>query len=287
VSDVRRLVVDGMRIRVVEERPRTERDDPVLMIHGLGGWAENWRSVMPAIAESGRRAIAFDLPGFGESDRPRRHGHFDPARPLYAPFVFALLDALDVGRAHIAGHSLGGAAAYTAAGWCPERTRSLTLIAPGGLGASLAREFRMLTLPGMGLLARLWRTPTATRQILYACFYDPAACPDDLLAEALRYGPPSVGEMVRALRSSVSFRHGVRDEIRRAWLERGKRYQGRTLVVWGREDAILPASDAEEARSLSARSEVRLIDRCGHLVMAECPRELLDVMLPFLDGAAA
>jgi pyruvate dehydrogenase E2 component (dihydrolipoamide acetyltransferase) len=285
VSDVRRIVVDGLRIRVVEEGPRTERDDPVLLIHGLGGWAENWRSVMPAIAESGRRAIAFDLPGFGESERPRRSGYFDPARPFYAPFVFALLDALGIGRAHIAGHSLGGAVAYTAAAWCPERTRSLTLIAPGGLGASLAREFRVLTLPGMGLLARLWRTPSVTRQVLYSCFHDPATCPDELLAEALRYGPPSVGEMVRALRSSVSFRRGVRDEIRRGWLERGKRYQGPALVVWGREDAILPVTDAEEARSLSTRSDVRLIEGCGHLVMVERPRELLEIMLPFLDGA--
>jgi pyruvate dehydrogenase E2 component (dihydrolipoamide acetyltransferase) len=280
------IVVEGLRIRIVEERPREERDDPVLMIHGLAGWAENWRSIMPAIAASGRRAIAIDLPGFGESERPRSSRHFDPQRPFYAPFVFSLLDALEVGRAHIAGHSLGGAVAYTAAAWCPERTRSLVLIAPGGLGGTLARQFRMLTLPGMELFARLWRSPSVTRQVLYACFYDPSTCPDELLQEALRYGPPSVGEMVRALRSSVSLRRGVRDEIKRPWLERGALYQGPVLVVWGREDAILPVEDAEDARALSPRADVRVLDRCGHFVMAERPRELLEILLPFLDRAA-
>ena len=242
---------------------------------------------MPAIAASGRRAIAFDLPGFGQSDPPRRARYFDPERPFYAPFVVALLDALEVARAHLAGHSLGGAVAYTAAAWCPERTRTLTLIAPGGLGTSLAREFRVLTLPGMEYIARLWRKPSTTRQILHACFYDPAMCSDQLLQEALRYGPPSVGEMVRALRSSVGFREGVRDEVRRPWMERGERYRGPVLVVWGEQDAILPAAHAEEARSLSPRAEIALIGRCGHLVMAEQPQKLLDVLLPFLDGAAA
>jgi pimeloyl-ACP methyl ester carboxylesterase len=287
VPDVRTIVVDGLRIRVIEERPRAERDDPVLMLHGLAGWAENWDRVMPQVVETGRRAIAIDLPGFGESDRPRRSGYFDPERPFYAPFVAAVLDALEVRRAHLVGHSLGGAVAYTAAVWRPERTRSLTLIAPGGLGATLAREFRLLTLPGMEWLARLGRTERATRQILHSTFYDPRNCDDDVLRQALRYGPPSVGEMVRALRSSVSFRTGVRDDIRRAWAARAERYTGPVLVVWGRQDAVLPVGHSDDARSLWPRADLALIDECGHFVMAERPRELLNVMLPFLDGAAA
>lgn len=285
--DVRTIRVNGLRIRVVEDcAPQAERDDPVLMIHGLGGWAENWRDVMPAVAESGRRAIAIDLPGFGESERPRRSRYFDPEEPFYAPFVFATLDALGIQRAHIMGHSFGGAVAYTAAVWSPERVRSLTLVAPGGLGTELARELRVLTLPGMGLLTRLRRSPSITRQILYSCFHDPRACPERVVAEAVRYGAPAVGEMVRVLRSVVSFRHGVRDEIRLPWIAKAERYRGPTLVVWGREDRVVPASLAEEARQLAPEAEIRVIPSCGHLVMVERPREMLDVFLPFLGRAA-
>ncbi len=285
--DARTIRVAGLRTRLIEEAPPEERDDPVVMIHGVGGWAENWKLVMPAVAASGRRAIAVDLPGFGESERPRTSRYFDPREPFYAPFVFSLLDALGIARAHIAGHSFGGAVAFTAAVWCPQRVRSLTLVAPGGIGTSVARELRMLTLPGMGLFARLRRSERVTREVLFACFHDPRACPEDVVHEAIRYGPPSVPEMVRALRSSITFRHGVREDVRRAWLARAERYGGPTLVVWGREDAVVPASRADEVRAISPRVELRMIGECGHLVMIERPGELLDALLPFLELAAA
>lgn len=285
MSAIRSVRVEGLRLRVLEEAPSSESDEPVLLIHGLAGWAENWREVMPAISATGRRAIAVDLPGFGESARPRSARYFDVERPFYAPLVFSLLDELGVGRAHLVGHSFGGAVAYTAAVWRPDRVRSLTLIAPGGLGTDLDRSFRILTLPGMGLLARLRRSERLTREILYACFHDPSRCSAQLLAEAQRYGAPSVGEMVAVLRSTVSFRRGVRDEVRRPWIERRDRYQGPTLVVWGREDRILPVSHAEEARLLAPQAEVHVIPSCGHLVMAERPRELLGVLLPFFERA--
>ncbi len=284
--DARTIRVGGLRVRVVEVAPRDERDDPVFMIHGLGGWAENWRDIMPAIAESGRRAIAVDLPGFGESERPRRPRYFDPDRPFYAPFVFDALDELGIERAHVAGHSLGGAVAYTAAMWRPERVRTLTLVAPGGLGREVARELRLLTLPGMGLLARIRRSDRLTRQVLYSCFDDPARCPESVVAEAVRYAAPAAPEMVRALRSAVTFRSGVRDEIRLPWIARAGRYTGPALIVWGREDRILPVSLVEEARGIAPHAEVRIIPSCGHLVMVERPQALLEWLLPFLDRSS-
>ncbi len=281
--NVRRITVDGLSVRVVEVAPERETDVPALHIHGLGGWAENWRGVLPAVAAAGRRAIAIDLPGFGESDPPRRARHFDPADPFYAPFVFATLDALGIERAHIAGHSLGGAVAYTAAVTRPERLVSLTLVAPGGLVRALVRELRVLTLPGMGLLAKWRRSPELTRQVLYSCFYDRRACPEELVDEAIRYGTPAVGEMIRALRSAVSFFGGVRDDVRLPWIARAERYQGPALVVWGRDDAIVPSSAASEVRRIAPQAEVRIIERCGHLVMVECRDAFLDAFLPFLE----
>lgn len=283
--ETRRVAVDGLVLRVVEERPAAERDDPVLLIHGLAGWAENWRDVLPAVAATGRRAIAFDLPGFGESDAPSRARHFDPADPLYAPLVFRLLDRLGVARAHVAGHSLGGAIAYTSAVWLPERTRSLTLVAPGGLARDVVRELRLLTLPGMALLARLRASPAVSRAVLYSCFHDPSRCPERLVEEAIRYGPRSVGETLRALSSSVSFFRGVRDDVRLPWVARASRYAGPALVLWGREDAVVPLAAAAEVSRILPQAELRLVERCGHLLMVERREEFLGAFLPFLDRA--
>src|SRR6266511_1377662 len=115
--------VMGLRTRVLEESG-AGGGDPVVMIHGVGGWAENWREVMAPIARTGRRTIAFDLPGFGESDAPGDVDHFGPRDPFYPRFVCALLDELGIGSAHLVGNSMGGAVAFTAATSASERVRS-------------------------------------------------------------------------------------------------------------------------------------------------------------------
>src|SRR6266508_2034076 len=138
--------VMGLRTRVLEESG-AGGGDPVVMIHGVGGWAENWREVMAPIARTGRRTIAFDLPGFGESDAPGDVDHFGPRDPFYPRFVGALLDELGIGSAHLVGNSMGGAVAFTAAVSQPERTRSLALVAGGGVGTEVALFLRLCTLP--------------------------------------------------------------------------------------------------------------------------------------------
>src|SRR5438105_5634934 len=125
--------VMGLRTRVLREGD-DDRGDPIVLIHAVGGWAENWREVMAPLATSGRRVVAVDLPGFGESERPSRVRHFGPREPFYARFVVSLLDALDIRTAHLVGNSMGGAVAYMAAVSAPERARSLSLVASGGLG---------------------------------------------------------------------------------------------------------------------------------------------------------
>src|SRR5712692_1320758 len=106
--DVRATTIDvlGLRTRVLTEGDATRgadgsRSTPVVMIHGVGGWAENWRELMTPIADSGRRAIAVDLPGFGESEAPGRVPYFGPTHAYYPKFVLALLDGLGLERAHL------------------------------------------------------------------------------------------------------------------------------------------------------------------------------------------
>ncbi|HZP95737.1 MAG TPA: alpha/beta fold hydrolase [Candidatus Limnocylindria bacterium] len=283
--DVRAAMVDvmGLRTRVLEAGDATN-GDPVLLIHGVGGWAENWREVMEPIAASGRRAIAVDLPGFGESERPRRASHFDPAEPFYARFVVALLDALGLRSVHLVGNSMGGAVAYMAAVTAPERLRSLTLVASGGLGTDIALFLRLATLPGAIALAKLFGRPSHGREVLRTCFFDTSRIPEALYEEAERYGFASYPEFVRALRSGVTIR-GVRPALRSRWIERASRYRGPVLVVWGREDAVLPLHHLDDAKSVFPQAEVRIIERCGHLPMVERPREFLDAVLPFLARA--
>jgi pimeloyl-ACP methyl ester carboxylesterase len=285
VIRTKNLSVMGLRTRVLEDGD-AGRGDPVVMIHGVGAWAENWREVMGPIASTGRRAIACDLPGFGESESPGDVAHFGPRDAFYPRFIGALLDELGVPSAHLIGSSMGGAVVYTAAVTQPARIRSLTLVAGGGVSTEVAFFLRACTLPGFPLVARVFGRPEQARNVLRTCFYDARRIPETLYDEAERYGYPSFGEFVSALRSGVTI-GGVKPSVRDYWVAQAPRYQGPVLVIWGRQDAVLPVAAAAEAREVMPQAQIQLIDACGHLPMIEQPDEFLGALLPFLDRAEA
>jgi pimeloyl-ACP methyl ester carboxylesterase len=280
----RTITVEGLRTRVLVEEGRGAERDPIVLIHGVGGWAENWRPVMAALASTGRRVVALDLPGFGESERPRRVRYFGPDEAFYPRFVIAAMDVLGIERAHIAGNSMGGAVAYMTAVTAPLRTRSLVLVAPGGLGRDVAFFLRACSLPGFGLVARLPRPRSAAREVLRTCFYDAGRITPELYEEAERYGNSSFPEFVRALSAGVGIR-GVRRSLRDAWVARSSLYGGPALVVWGREDFVLPLRHLADVHATLPQAQVALIERCGHMPQAERPEEFLAATLPFLERA--
>jgi len=280
----RTIRVEGLRTRVLVEDGGVSRGEPIILVHGVGGWAENWRPVMPALASTGRQVIALDLPGFGESEKPRGVRYFGPDEAFYPRFVLAALDALGIERAHIAGNSMGGAIAYMTAVTAPARTRSMILVAPGGLGRDVALFLRACSLPGFALVARLPRPRRAAREVLRTCFYDARRITNELYEEAERYGNSSFPEFVRALTAGVGIR-GVRRSLRDAWIARASHYAGPALVVWGREDFVLPLRHLADVHEALPQAEVHVIERCGHMPQAERPDEFLAAAVPFLERA--
>jgi pimeloyl-ACP methyl ester carboxylesterase len=91
---------------------------------------------------------------------------------------------------------------------------------------------------------------------------------------------------VSALRSGVTIR-GVRRSLRDHWIAAAARYRGPVLVVWGREDAVLPISHLADAKAVFPQAEVTVIERCGHLPMIEQTEAFLGALLPFLTRSEA
>lgn len=270
--------VAGSRIRVIEDGAGAES---VLFVHGVGGWAENWSEAIERVAASGRRAVAFDLPGFGESTRVRGARYFDLRDPFYAAVVEGVRRAIGLERPHLVGHSLGGGIAAVTAVVHPDPWRSLTLVAPGGVGPELPLLLRLLSLPILGLMAWLPRPSGAGRAVLESCFHDRSRVPAHLYAENARYRS-TYPETLRVMRAVATVR-GVRRSLREPWLARASSLAIPALVVWGRDDGIMPASDLAVLRRTFPAAEVHAIESAGHLVMCERPDAFASALMPFIE----
>ena len=141
VQEIR--VVHGHRRAFV----RAGSGPALLLLHGIGNNCQTWAGVIDRLAET-HTVIAPDLLGHGASDKPR--GDYSIA--AYANGMRDLLTVLDIERATVVGHSLGGGIALQFAYQFPERCERLALVGSGGLGPELSAGLRAATLPGAELV---------------------------------------------------------------------------------------------------------------------------------------
>lgn len=169
-SAAQSVEVDGARIAY----QRAGTGDVVLLVHGFGGDATSWAMVMDQLS-SDHDVIAVDLPGHGGSSKRVAGGGLADQ----AAFLDAFLDALDVSRAHLIGHSMGGGVCIALAARSPGRVASLTLLAPMGLG----REINSAYLADF-VAAKKSRD---VKQALGSLFADEAFLSRSLVDEVLKY----------------------------------------------------------------------------------------------------
>lgn len=157
------------RLHAIEAGPQSAA--PVVLLHGFGGHGQSWQPVLDVLAGQ-CRTIAFDLPGHGGSlDYP---GFGSPRTAALAVLAELRLGGID--KAHIAGHSMGGAAAVLLALADPEAIASLTLIAPGGFGPEMDGQ-ALRSLAEAGTAEDLSRA--------YAAMMAPRAAPEPAMIERL------------------------------------------------------------------------------------------------------
>jgi pimeloyl-ACP methyl ester carboxylesterase len=255
--------------------------EPVVAIHGLGGTKVSFMSTIAALAPRGYRVIALDLPGSGESVKPI-------AAPYDAPYftlsVTALLDALDLERAHLIGNSMGGRVAIEVGLRAPERVRRLVLLSPA-LAWLRERPFApllRLLRPELGLLQ------PAPRSIVEGIvrWLVPGATDGWTAA--------GVDEFLRGYltpRGRAAFYAAARNiYLDEPFGELGfwTRLAGLSpdaLFVWGREDRLVPIGFRRHVqRALPAARHVEL--DCGHVPQMEAPRETHAAILEFFRSRA-
>jgi len=252
---------------------------PLICLHGLGGTKASFLPTLAALAPRGRRVIAIDLPGFGDSSKPHAAAY---DAPWFAAVVIDLLDALELERADFAGNSMGGRIAIELGLSEPGRTDRLVLLAPA-LAWLRDRPWKRILqapLPRLGYLQ-----PTPRRLV------------DPIVRRLVPGGDrgwtaAGVDEFLRAYLTPAG-RYAFYESLRNVYLdepygERGfwtrlKRLEPGSLFVWGREDVLVPISFLRHVER-ALPDAVHLELDCGHVPQLERPERVHDAMAEFLAG---
>jgi pimeloyl-ACP methyl ester carboxylesterase len=250
--------------------------ETVLCVHGLGGTKASFLPTVNALADD-YRVVAMDLPGFGESDKPIG-APYDAA--WFARSVFAVMDALGIERAHIAGNSMGGRVAIEAGLTDRDRTDGLMLLSPAlawlrpRRWAPLVRALR----PELGLLQPAPRpvVEAIVRSVVPSASggWTAAGIDEFLRAYLTRSGRAAFYAAARNI--YLDEPHGDN-----GFWTRLETLQCESLFVWGRKDVLVPIGFMKHVeRALPGARHVEL--PCGHVPQVERPRETHAAMRKFL-----
>jgi pimeloyl-ACP methyl ester carboxylesterase len=272
----------GLRVRRVDTAAggistiEAGTGDPVLLVHGLGATKASFLPTIDALSRT-HRAIAVDLPGFGDSDKPLWAAY---DAPFFARSMVALLDSLELERADVAGNSMGGRVALELGLEHPDRVGRLVLLAP-----SLA-----------WLKTRKWApylrwVPTQ----LGVLQPTPRALIEPLVKQLIpgsdnEWTAAGIDEFMRSYLTPLG-RAAFYAAARNIYLEEPRGRNGlwtrlptlepEALFVWGRKDNIVPIGFERHVRE-ELPSAVHLELDCGHVPQLERPKETHQAMANFL-----
>jgi len=252
----------------------------VVLIHGLGASVEFWERNIEALGEH-FRTYALDLVGFGCTDKPDTQ----PSLEVAVRHVIGFLDAQGVQQASLVGNSMGGLIALVAASRFPERVHKLVLVDSAGFGRQVHWMFRVMSLPGVGELCLRSRPGRrGMRLVARSMCHDPGTLSDEWLArqaEMLR-APEARRAYLAALRYGVNF-WGVRPHIVRQVEESLARLTVPTLILWGREDHMLPLTQGLAGREKITGARLQVWEGCGHVPQLEKPEDFNRLVIAFLS----
>lgn len=261
--------VAGRRISFTRVGP--SEDDgtvPVVLLHGFGGDGNTWLFNIGELARE-HVAYALDLPGHGASSKNVGDGSLN----VFQETVLGFMDALEISRAHLVCHSLGGAIGLALAVDRPERVASLALLAPCGLGDVINNDFLQ------GFIGGARRKEV--KPVLQRLFADSSLVTGEMINDVLKFKRlDGVGQALQRI-AEAFFPGGKQASCFREGLA------GLALpvsAVWGAEDEIVNPSDAA---GLPESVAVHVLEHAGHMPHMEAASAVNRILLDHLAAAAS
>jgi pyruvate dehydrogenase E2 component (dihydrolipoamide acetyltransferase) len=236
--------------------------NPLVLIHGFGGDINIWVFNQETLAAE-HTVYALDLPGHGASTKDVGDGDLDSFVGVLADF----LDAMEVEKAHLAGHSMGGAIAGAFAKAHPDRVGSLILIASAGLGEKINEEYIE------GFIAANRRREM--KNTLGMIFANPDLVTRQLVQDVMRFKRlDGVDEALRKVADKV-FPDGKQADVPDL-----SELSVPILAIWGSEDHIIPVVHSE---NLPENARVEVLKEAGHMPQMEAAGKVNRLIGEFLE----
>lgn len=269
----------GTIIHVRDEGPRD--GFPVVLVHGSNASLHTWEPWVQRLTAKGYRVVSLDLPAHGLSG-PTPEGLYTSA--AYVGIVEKLVDRLALPRFVLGGNSMGGGVAWRYAVAHPDRLAGLVLVDASGQpmpkGSSPPLGFRLARIP----VARDILATVTPRRLIEMSFKQSVS--NQAIAT-----PAMVDRYWELL---------LYPGNRRATVQRFGQYQGDdgaaaklkgltvpTLILWGREDKLIPVSVAAWFSQQIPNARVTILDGIGHIPMEEAPDRSLAPVLELLSRVSA
>ncbi|MFP3555086.1 alpha/beta fold hydrolase [Paraburkholderia sp. SIMBA_049] len=244
---------------------------PLVLLHGIGSGAASWVQQFETLGTT-RRVFAWDAPGYGESTPV---ASVSPEANEYASALNAWLDALDVERCVLVGHSLGAIIAGSFAASHPERVAGLLLISPAAGYGAASEEVRASKRDSrLAMLAELGPQGLADQRS--ANMLSPHA--DDASRDWVRWNMSRIVPHGYAQATHLLANADLASDV--------TNYAGRIAVAVGAEDVITPPSSCERI-ALAANTRLQIIPRAGHAGYIEASTEytaLIDAFCRASEG---
>ena len=265
-------------VEVLDQRLHVRDSGPqsapaVVFIHGFGSSLHTWEPWAHSLSAE-LRVIRLDLPGSGLSP-PDTHNDYSDTRSI--ALIKALLDERGIQKASIVGHSIGGRIAWKFAAREPQRVNKLVLIAPDGFASPGFEYGKPVELPAaMGMMR--WIAPRwLVRMSVAPAYANPASLSDEVLT---RYY-----ELMRAPGAREALLARMQQTVLSDPLPELKSIVAPTLLVWGRDDAMIPFGNAADYQGAIGTNTLFALSPMGHLPMEERPDEALRVVQSYLKTA--
>ncbi len=253
---------------------------PLLLLHGFGACAYSWRYLIPPLAEQ-HRVFTLDLKGYGFSDKPA-DGHY--AVSDQADMVADFIRRQDLHDLVIMGHSMGGGVTLMTylklRETDPGRIKKLVLIDSAGYPQKMPKFIALAKVPGLSTVLSQGLPPRfATALVLKKCYYNKDAVTEEQIDTYAYFGslPGAAAAVSQTARQLVP-----EDQEMEALIAQYKTIQVPVLIIWGREDEVVPLEVGENFKRDIPDSQLVVLPHCGHIPLEEEPQATRQAIMDFL-----